>query len=349
MKNKKHINESRKDWGGYYSDNSTGYRFWAPSTPEDAMSVAKGSGEKPSDIYRGILRAKEINRNQELKDYGLPSDANLTNRRKIKVDRSYEEPMNFDWDSKDYDWVNYYRDTNGCFPYNIPDHAGYSDEVPSNHSQRQQELTKTFNANDKKLRRMQKKAGVLNENTIRKIVEETLKRVLKESFDCKENNNKFDATKPNYWKTHHDYNDEMANKASNWMSKHYDLEEDYDEDIYDGDEDYNDEDDWRSEEPSENDVQDVMLQVQNKCNDNGAIFKDLGDNEFGVLSRDNNAYAVVMLLKKMESNGVIYNTGGKLSEIGPWHAKFRVINSLNENKVKNIVSEVIKKTLRKTK
>lgn len=282
MKNKKHINESRKDWGGYYSDNSTGYRFWAPSTPEDAMSVAKGSGEKPSDVYRNILRAKEIHRNQELQNYGLPSDANLTNRRKIKVDRSYEEPMNFDWDSKDYDWVNYYRDSNGCYPYNIPDHAGYSDEVPSNHAQRQQELTKTFNANDKKLRRMQKKAGVLNENTIRQIVEETLRRLIKEYED-----------------------DDLGD-------------------------DYIDPDDWRSEEPSENDVMSILQQIQEKCNECGAMFKDLGENEFGVISRNGNCPEVENLLQMLESNGVIYNTGGQVSTVGPWHAKFRVIRALSE-------------------
>ena len=45
MKNKKHINESRKDWGGYYSDNSMGTLSWNPSTPEDCMTAARKNGE----------------------------------------------------------------------------------------------------------------------------------------------------------------------------------------------------------------------------------------------------------------------------------------------------------------
>lgn len=174
------------------------------------------------------------------------------------------------------------------------------------------------------------KTGVLNENTIRQIVEETLRRVLKEGFDYNANNSQFDATRPNYWKTHHDYNDEMANKASNWMSKHYDLEEDYDEDTYDGDEDYYNEDDWRSEEPSENDVTSILQQIQEKCNECGAMFKDLGENEFGVISRNGNCPEVENLLQMLESDGVIYNTGGQVSTVGPWHAKFRVIRALNK-------------------
>ena len=129
---------------------------------------------------------------------------------------------------------------------------------------------------------MQKKAGVLNENTIRQIVEETLKRLIKEYED-----------------------DDLGD-------------------------DYVDPDDWRSEEPSENDVTSILQQIQEKCNECGAMFKDLGENEFGVISRNGNCPEVENLLQMLESNGVIYNTGGQVSTVGPWHAKFRVIRALNK-------------------
>lgn len=93
--------------------------------------------------------------------------------------------------------------------------------------------------------------------------------------------------------------------------------------------DYADPDDWRSEEPSENDVMSILQQIQKKCNECGAVFKDLGENEFGVISRNGNCPEVENLLQMLESNGVIYNTGGQISTNGPWHAKFRVIKSIN--------------------
>ena len=37
-----------------------------------------------------------------------------------------------------------------------------------------------------------------------------------------------------------------------------------------------------------------------------------------------------ILVQMLESNGVIYNTGGQVSTVGPWHAKFRVIRALNK-------------------
>lgn len=126
------------------------------------------------------------------------------------------------------------------------------------------------------------KAGVLNENTIRQIVEETLRRVLKEYED-----------------------DDLGD-------------------------DYVDPDDWHSEEPSESDVMSILQQIQEKCNECGAMFKDLGENEFGVISRNGNCPEVENLLQMLESNGVIYNTGGQVSTVGPWHAKFRVIRALNK-------------------
>lgn len=268
MKNKKHINESRKDWGGYYSDNSMGTLSWNPSTPEDCMTAARKNGKSASDMYRSVIGDKQRYYDMEQSNLGLQGDANVTNRRNLQRN-NWINPT-------DDETPNSYSGKKGYARYDEPEIDQQA------HSQRQQELQKTFNANDKKLRRMQKKAGVLNENTIRKIVEETLRRLIKE------------------------YEDD-------------DL----------GDE-YVDPDDWRSEEPSENDVTSILQQIQEKCNECGAMFKDLGENEFGVISRNGNCPEVENLLQMLESKGVIYNTGGQVSTVGPWHAKFRVIRALNK-------------------
>lgn len=90
------------------------------------------------------------------------------------------------------------------------------------------------------------------------------------------------------------------------------------------------EDDWRSEEPGEDDVTSILSTVKERCESCGAIFKELGDNEFGVISK-NGAMDIVTLLKGLEKDRIIYNTGGAISENGPWHAKFRIIGALNES------------------
>lgn len=171
----------------------------------------------------------------------------------------------------------------------------------------------------------------INESQLKSLIKESIKKTLKENFSATRPENKFDATKPSYWQNNHGYDDEKANKASDWMSRHYgDLEEDYD-DVYDNEENWEEQDDWRSEEPSGNDVMTILQQIQEKCNGCGATFKDLGENEFGVISRNGNCPEVENLLQMLESNGIIYNTGGQVSTVGPWHAKFRVIKALNES------------------
>lgn len=171
----------------------------------------------------------------------------------------------------------------------------------------------------------------INESQLKSLIKDSIKKTLKENFSAARPENKFNATKPGYWQDNHGYDDEKANKASDWMSRHYgDLDEDYD-DVYDDEENWEEQDDWRSEEPSENDVTSILQQIQEKCNECGATFKDLGENEFGVISRNGNCPEVENLLQTLENNGVIYNTGGKVSTNGPWHAKFRVIKALNES------------------
>lgn len=170
----------------------------------------------------------------------------------------------------------------------------------------------------------------INEAQLKQIISESVKMVLNETLNNYPRTNNFDATKSDYWKTHHNYDDDRADRASSWMGKHYDLEEENEDDV-DHNIDYdNEEDDWRSEEPSENDVTSILRQIQEKCNECGAMFKDLGENEFGVISRNGNCPEVENLLQMLESKGIIYNTGGQVSKVGPWHAKFRVIRALNK-------------------
>lgn len=172
----------------------------------------------------------------------------------------------------------------------------------------------------------------INESQLKSLIKDSIKKMLKEDFSAARPENKFNATKPSYWQDNHGYDDEKANKASDWVSRHYgDLEEDYNDDVYDDEENGEEQDDWRSEEPSQNDVMSILQQIQKKCDECGAVFKDLGENEFGVISRNGNCPEVENLLQMLENNGVIYNTGGKVSTNGPWHAKFRVIKALNES------------------
>ena len=191
----------------------------------------------------------------------------------------------------------------------------------------------------------------LNESQLKLLIKDSIKKTLKEDFSTARPENKFNATKPSYWKDNHGYDDEKANKASDWMSRHYgDLEEDYN-DLYDDEENGEEQDDWRSEEPSENDVTSILQQIQEKCNGCGATFKDLGENEFGVISRNGNCHEIENLLQMLEGNGVIYNTGGKVSTNGPWHAKFRVIkafNEINESSLNRIIIESVKKVLKES-
>jgi len=128
------------------------------------------------------------------------------------------------------------------------------------------------------------KTRTLNESAIRKIVSETLRRLIKEYGD-----------------------DELGD-------------------------DYVDHDEWRSEEPSENEVMQILQQIQKKCNECGATFKNLGENEFGVISKNGNCSEVGNLLQYLEQNRIINRTGGHISINNPWHVKYRVISGMKLNK-----------------
>lgn len=116
------------------------------------------------------------------------------------------------------------------------------------------------------------------------------------------------------------------------------------------------EDDWRSDEPSQGYVQSTFETIEQQCNACGAIFKNMGDNEFGVIIKDmGSANELVDSLKNMEESGIIYNTGGNLS-MG--RVKYRIIKEINENKdmvekirineeqLKQIVTESVKMVLK---
>ena len=65
--------------------------------------------------------------------------------------------------------------------------------------------------------------------------------------------------------------------------------------------DYVDPDDWRSEEPSHGYVQSTLENIEQQCNACGAVFKNLGDNEFGVIIKDaNNSSELITTLKDMK-------------------------------------------------
>lgn len=104
----------------------------------------------------------------------------------------------------------------------------------------------------------------------------------------------------------------------------YDLNDELPPDGLDGEV----EDDWRLEEPSADAVGNILSQVEQKCAEDGAVYKDLGDNEFGVIVRNGGGMNIGSFLSNLEQKGVIYNTGGGISQNGPWHAKYRVIHQM---------------------
>lgn len=172
-----------------------------------------------------------------------------------------------------------------------------------------------------------KKSIVLNEEKLRKIISESVKGILSELFDngqiSPKKDKSFVATSPDFWKNYHGYNDEKANKASEWMNRHYgSLEED---DLDGGDFEDDEIDDWRSEEPSQNSVQSIMSSIQQKCAQNGATFKNLGDNEFGVISGNQGCPLIASFLRSMENNGTIYKTGGEILPNDVLRIKYRII------------------------
>lgn len=96
-------------------------------------------------------------------------------------------------------------------------------------------------------------------------------------------------------------------------------------DDLDGDFEEDEIDDWRSEEPSQNSVQTIMSNIQQKCAQNGVTFKNLGDNEFGVISGNQGCPMVASFLKSMENNGTIYKTGGEILPNDVLRIKYRII------------------------
>lgn len=111
------------------------------------------------------------------------------------------------------------------------------------------------------------------------------------------------------------------------------MEPDYIGTIDDIDGEIPQEDDWRSDEPSQGYVQSTFETIEQQCNACGAIFKNMGDNEFGVIIKDmGSANELVESLRSMEERGIIYNTGGDLS-MG--RVKYRIIKEINENKQVN--------------
>ncbi len=123
-----------------------------------------------------------------------------------------------------------------------------------------------------------KKSILINESTLKRIVSETLKRMIREDID--------------------------------------DLEDGYEEDEID---------DWRSEEPSQDSVQSIMTNISQKCIQNGITFKNLGDNEFGVISGNKSCPEIALFLQSMEKDGTIHKTGGGILPNSVLRVKYRII------------------------
>lgn len=177
---KRILAEKQTDWGGYYSDNPVGYNSWQPSTPEDAMNASKAGGRTASDIYRGVQKAMPTYTEREKEELGLQGhgDANLTNRRELSRKQQLWTGDSSSPTERGYDAETYYMD-HGYYPYNLKDHAGYVDqEAPANHAERQRELQQTFNANSRKLDRLNRRVGV-NESVISRIILESINKTLR--------------------------------------------------------------------------------------------------------------------------------------------------------------------------
>ena len=104
---------------------------------------------------------------------------------------------------------------------------------------------------------------------------------------------------------------------------------DYD-DIYDGEGD--DEDDWRSGEPDENEVQSVLSDMENRCKGFGLTFRDLGDHEFGVICKvgndgipSGNVSEFLKYAEMKKADGSLMQIGGGVSNNGIWHRKYRIL------------------------
>lgn len=223
---KKILSEKQADWGGYYSDNSMGYNFWTPSTPEDAMTVAKKTGGKASDIYRGIMNSKNKYDSREQQRLGVQGDANVTNRRNLEKNQYFADP--------EYDRQLEMDKFNNPDLYR--DRARYTDEVPSNHAQRQRELQQTFNANSRKLNRYNRRAANVNEALLKKVVSESIRKILRENSlkeypyspyqdGSEEDKNwkmkTFTTNTTAYWKAKHpEWSDEQCQKAAQNFSNH---------------------------------------------------------------------------------------------------------------------------------
>lgn len=109
------------------------------------------------------------------------------------------------------------------------------------------------------------------------------------------------------------------------------LMEDYDYGGYDGGEE-GDEDDWRLSEPTEEEVGAVIDDLSSRCSEFGLTFRDLGDNEFGVLCKvgndgipSGNVPEFLKCVDGMKASGLLMQLGGGVTNSGIWHRKYRIL------------------------
>lgn len=87
-------------------------------------------------------------------------------------------------------------------------------------------------------------------------------------------------------------------------------------------------DDWRSEEPSEADLNMAMGDIGQMAHDNGLTFRKLGNAEFGVMCQvgsDANIQGFMDRMKTFVSDGMLHELGTGTTLNGIWHAKFRIL------------------------
>lgn len=99
-----------------------------------------------------------------------------------------------------------------------------------------------------------------------------------------------------------------------------------------GDDEYIDEpeDDWRSEEPSEDKVRLMMNDIEKNCNEVYKLkFRDLGNGEFGVMCNAGSDADIKGFMEYMDffvEQRLLNKLGVGTTDNGIWHAKFKIID-----------------------
>jgi len=147
---------------------------------------------------------------------------------------------------------------------------------------------------------MNKKVIRINENHIRNLVKEALRKLVKEDIDGYDDENEIDP------------------------------------------------DDWQSEEPSDLEVNDILMTFKRESEQLGLNFRDLGEKEFAVTCKiGDNGKATCDIKQFLEmaamyvNRGVLKIIGHGISKAGTWYYKYRIIKGqiVSESKKKRKINE----------